>query len=51
MSKYAKAISVLVLGAVAALLDELGADVPGETLEQVVGAIVTAATVYLVPNE
>lgn len=51
MARYAKAITVLVVGLVAYLAAVAGLDIPADKIEVVVTEIVTAAFVYLVPNE
>ena len=50
VERYAKAITVLVVGVVAYLLAEAGVDIPTNELEIVIAEIVTACLVYLVPN-
>jgi hypothetical protein len=51
LAAYAKSITVLVVGFVAYLLAEAGVDVPANELEVVITEIVTAALVWLVPNQ
>ena len=51
MARYAKAITVLVVGLVAALAAQAGLDIPADKLEVIVLEIVTAALVWLVPNQ
>ena len=50
MQKYAKALTVLVVGLVAYLAAKAGLDIPADKLEVVVTEIITAAFVWLVPN-
>ena len=51
MAKYAKAITVLVVGLIGYLLAKAGVDIPADKLTAVIGEIVTAAFVWLVPNQ
>lgn len=50
MERYAKAITVLVVGVVGYLAAKAGVDAPLDHLEVVIAELVTAALVYLVPN-
>ena len=51
LSRVAKAITVLVVALVAALLAKAGVDFPADKLEVIVLEIITAALVWLVPNQ
>lgn len=50
VASFRKALVPLVVSGLAVLADQLGVDVPGDTLEQIAAGIVNAVLVYVTRN-